>query len=266
MQPGLRRMAPGEIHLHPLERGSALWLEKQAVVRSGAAIHCVAGFDPSDAINSIANHALSTGAFSQFDSGTPLALRCAEDLAVLQPDGRVPWMCVCTPSHWAPEDKLGLSLAQIHAPVADAQVVRDASSALARLVTSGQAWERWVWTISPSGRFDQHPRRHARDPWPALRGPQEFAQGCWMRSERQTFFPVHDSRGAPVGQSIFTIGVRLETLTGFVRDADTALQLHASLSSMSDTVLAYKGLTHARAPLLQWLSDQVPSLSRSLSS
>ena len=254
MQPGLRRMGPGEPHLHPLQAASPLWQEKQAVVQARQAVHCMVGFDASDAINSIASQAHLAGTFSQFDSQTPLALRIAEDVAVLQADGSVPWLCVCTPSHWAPEEKLGLSLAQIHAPVADNAALLSATNGIIRLVTSGESWERWVWTISPSPRYDQHPRRHARTPWPASADPQDFAQGCWLRSERQTFFPVHLPDGRLAGQSIFTIRVGLEPLAQAVNTPDKARRLSGSLASMSDAVLAYKGLATAREPLLRWLA------------
>jgi hypothetical protein len=253
MQPGLRRMTAAEPHLHPLAAGSALWHEKQAVVQARQAVHCAPGFDASDAINSIATQALSTGAFSDFDSQTPLALRVAEDLAVLQADGTVPWLCVCTPSHWAPEDKLGQSLAHIHAPVADNGALLAAASGIAHLVTGGASWERWVWTIAPSDRFDQHPHRHARAPWPAADDPSTFAQGCWLRSERQTFFPVYRPDASPAQQSVFTIRVGLQPLTEAVNSAASAQRLGDALASMSDAVLAYKGLDAARAPLLQWL-------------
>jgi dimethylamine monooxygenase subunit A len=53
-----------------------------------------------------------------------LALAFAEDFAVI--DGttaRIPWLAVCLPSHWAPEDKVGRHFAQVHAPVADNQTL-----------------------------------------------------------------------------------------------------------------------------------------------
>jgi hypothetical protein len=155
------------------------------------------------------------------------------------------------PSHWAPEEKLGLPFAAVHAPVADAALILAASQQLVRLATAGQCWERAVWTITPSGRHDQHPRRHARTPWPATDDPAPFAAGCWLRSERQTFFPV----GQGTRQAVFTIHVRLQPLVAAVDDAAKAQRLHAALASMSDAVLAYKGLAAARDPLLRWLAS-----------
>jgi len=107
-----------------------------------------------------------------------------------------------------------------------------------------------VWTVTPSGRYDQHPRRHPRAPWPATSDPQAFAARCFLRAERQTFFPVP---GVP-GQAVFTIHVMLRPLQEAVRTRDDAQRLHASLASMSEAVLAYKSLAPARDRLLAWLT------------
>lgn len=252
MQPGLRRMGPGEAHLTPLPAGSALYREKQQVLQAGQSRWCVPGFDPRFAIESIAQHARATWTPGTFDAETPLELAVSEDLAVLDAaTGTVPWLCVCTPSHWAPEDKLGQSLAAIHGPVADNARLLAASGALVQLVTSGTAWERFVWTVSPSARHDQHPRRQPRAPWPATEDPAAFAARCFVRVERQTFLPVPGQ-----AQAVFTIGVTLQPLAEAVATPAQATGLHGALQSMSPAVLAYKGLDTAQPLLLRWLAGR----------
>ena len=54
MSPGLARLPPDARHLTPLDVGSIRYQEKLAVSRCGGAMHCVAGFDPADALRSIA--------------------------------------------------------------------------------------------------------------------------------------------------------------------------------------------------------------------
>lgn len=250
MQPGLTRLAPGTPQLTPLAPGSALHAEKSAVLRAGLSRHCVAGFDPSLAIDSIARHAQGTGAPASFDGQTPLETAFEEDFAVLDgQSGRLPWLCVCVPSHWAPEAKLGLDFLALHAPVADSAALLAAAPGLARLVTEGGSWERFVWTVSPSGRYDQHPQRHPRTTWPPAQDAQAFAAQCFLRVERQTFFPV----GQGTRQAVFTIRVMLQPLVAAVDRPEKAQRLHDALASMSDAVLAYKGLAQAREPLLRWL-------------
>ncbi|WBY01646.1 DUF3445 domain-containing protein [Ramlibacter tataouinensis] len=249
MQPGLRRLMPGARHLTPLAPGSALFAEKRKVHEAGASRHSAAGFDPGPALAAIAQQ----GRIDGLDAFDPHRLELAfeEDFTVLDgADGTLPWLCVCVPSHWAPEDKLGLDFAAVHAPVADNAALLGAGPSLVALATSGERWERFVWTISPSPRHDQHPRRQPRAPWPSGEDEQAFVRGCWLRVERQTFFPV----GQGTRQAVFTIRVMLQPLAEAIDGTDKAARLHAALGSMSEAVLAYKGLAPAREPLLRWLA------------
>jgi hypothetical protein len=133
--------------------------------------------------------------------------------------------------------------------VADNAALVAASQQLVSLVTAGDCWERFVWTVSPSGRYDQHPGRHAREPWPAPDDADAFAGRCWLRAERQTFFPV----GRGTRQAVFAIRVMLQPLVQAVQAPGCAKRLHDSLASMSPAVLEYKNLDSARQPLLHWL-------------
>ncbi len=243
MQPGLQRLA-SPLPLTPLAPNSALWREKQAVVQAGASRHAVPGFDAEPALAAIA-------ALGAWNPAVPLELAFEEDFAVLDGDtGALPWLCVCTPSHWAPEDKLGLDFAAVHAPVADAALILSAAGQWVRLVTDGGCWTRQVWSITPCGRFDQHPRRQPRTPWPAEADPANFASACWLRVERQAFFPV----GQGLRQAVFSIRVLRLPLVAAVDSAAKARRLHDSLASMSTAVLDYKGLAPARERLLHWLT------------
>ena len=247
MQPGLQRLPPDARHLTPLAAGSALWREKKQVVDSGASRLVVPGFDARPAVEAILAQAAREGV-----AGTdPVELAFQEDFAIL--DGAsttLPWLCVCVPSHWAPEEKLGQPFGAVHAPVADNQALLAAQRHLVALATGGEHLERSVWTITPSGRYDQHPRRHARTPWPATQDAEAFTRQCFLRAERQTFFPVP---GRP-GQAVFTIRVMLQPLQEAVASTERAQRLHDSLASMSDAVLAYKNLAEARDRLLAWLA------------
>ena len=249
MQPGLQRLGADARHLTPLVPGGALWQEKKRVLEAGASRLAVPGFDAGPAIAAILAQARAEG----LAATGALELAFEEDFAVLEADGAtLPWLCVCVPSHWAPEDKLGLPFAAVHGPVADNQALLAAATQLVRLVTGGERFERFVWTVTPSGRHDQHPRRRQRAPWPATPDPEAFAAQCFLRSERQTFFPVRD---AP-GQAVFTIRVMLQPLADAVRTRDDAQRLQASLASMTDAVLAYKNLAPARDRLLAWLASR----------
>jgi hypothetical protein len=184
----------------------------------------------------------------------PAALLCLafeEDFALLDgANATVPWLAVCLPSRWAPEEKIGRHFTEIHAPVADNAVLVAASASLARLVTGDERWERFVWTISPDSRLHQHPARRATA-WPTGAGANELAALASFRSERQTFIPIARS-----SQAVFTIHVDSLPLVDAVTTSDAASRLHAALASMSPSVLAYKGLAGARDRLLAWLSSR----------
>jgi dimethylamine monooxygenase subunit A len=183
-----------------------------------------------------------------------LSLAFAEDFAVI--DGvtaHIPWMAVCLPSSWAPETKVGRHFTEVHAPVADNHMLITASAHLARLVTGVDRWERYVWTITRHPRLHAHPAHLDNAPWPpdCVADAAQIASLSYFRTERQTFIPAPDLRMA-----MFTIHVDVQPLTRALADSAQAQQLHDSLTSMSASVLAYRGLTSVRDRLLAWLSTQ----------
>jgi len=178
-----------------------------------------------------------------------LSLAFAEDFAVIDGAGAtIPWLAVCLPSSWAPQDKVGRHFAEVHAPVADNEVLLAAADHLARLVTGGDRWERFVWTLTADPRLDRHPQRIAAAGWNPALDADALAESAYLRTERQTFIPVAGTRLA-----VFTIHVDVEPLRTAIRAPADARRLHAALSTMSPAVLAYRGLGAARDRLLGWL-------------
>jgi len=173
------------------------------------------------------------------------SLAFAEDFAIVDgATGRIPWLAVCLPSHWAPEVKVGRHFTEVHGPVADNALLLKASAGLLRVVTGTEAWERFVWTVT------DHPRLHAH---PAHTSPQRWTQppgqGAWFRSEHQTFIPLPQHQ-----QAVFTIHVQLQTLSELMAEPKRAAALHDAIASMSPAVLDYRGLAPARDALLAWLA------------
>jgi hypothetical protein len=227
------------------------------VVDAGQALLREAGFDAAPAWAAIEQALASQGLPAPAAGWDGLALAVQEDVAVLDgTEGRLALLNVCVPSHWAPQSKLGLSFAAVHAPVADNRLLLAAAGPLMHKVTDGGHWERFVWTLSPSARHDQHPQRHAPTPWPPAEPLQALAEQCWLRSEHQTFLPVTGAQR----QAVFTIRVSLQALTQAVRSSADARRLHDALRSMSDAVLGYKNLACAREPLCRWLLTRAQQL------
>ena len=178
-----------------------------------------------------------------------LSLAFAEDFAVLDGmTGRIPWLAVCLPSNWAPEDKVGRPFAEVHAPVADGDGLIAAAEHLTRLVTGDARWERFVWTVTDDARLHRHPRRLPMPRWARDDDPERLAAQSFFRTERQTFLPLPALR-----QAVFTIHVEARPLAAVVDTPARARQLHDALASMSPAVLAYRGLAQVRDRLLAWL-------------
>lgn len=245
MQPGLREVPPAQAALTPMVQGSAHHAAKSAVwarIDAGAPNNAALvseGYDPAPLLRWLGQPSLRAA-----------SLAVEEDFAVLQADGTVPLLCVALPSHWSPEAKLGLSLASIHAPVADSALVQKATDGLVKLATSGKCWERFVWTFTPSPALDAHPARHPQRVWPDAADPSRIC----LRWERQVFRPLPGTQDAVgtarhTAEAVFSIHVHTAPLTQAAPNPAAAQRLHDSLLSMSEAVLAYKGLSAAK-PLL----------------
>ena len=293
MQPGLRRIASGTLQLTPNRSDSAALREKLGVLQHHPtqALLAAPGFDAAPALRALMRQAKAEhpdafawdgdhdfaarrlgwsirGAALHGDGPSEigaclhalphewrlpglLSLALAEDFAVIDgASARIPWLAVCLPSRWAPEEKVGRHFAEVHGPVADNQLLITAADHLARLVTGADRWERFVWTVSAEPRLMQHPHHVPPTVWPAALDAGALAAHASFRTEYQTFIPLPEAR-----QAVFTIGVESRPLTEAIDGPARARQLHDALASMSDAVLAYRGLTDARERLLAWLAS-----------
>lgn len=292
MQPGLRRLTPGASQLSPAPPGSPVFMEKLAVLQrhAGQALVARDGFDARPALQALAQQAALDCPNAVQISGTrlqarPLGLRMQLDgtelhaqpghhsdafaaLQALPPrwraagllslalhadfavvdgaSGTLPWMAVCLPSHWNPAEKVGRHFTEVHAPVADNATLLAAGAHLMRLVCDTQRWERFVWTLTPNPAYDHHPWRRAPIAWPA----QSAAAGAHLRTEHQTFIPLPERC-----QAVFTIQVEVRPLAQALTQPGDAQRLHDALASMSEAVLAYRGLASVRPALLHWLAQ-----------
>jgi len=177
-----------------------------------------------------------------------LSLALHADFAIVDgAGGTLPALAVCLPSHWAPTEKIGLSFATVHAPVADNATLIAAGRHLMHLVCQPQRWERFVWNLTPHPAHDQHPQRHARCSWPE--DPETLIRAAKWRTEHQTFIPLPDLQ-----QAVFTIHVEVQSLAEAISTSQRAAALHAAIATMSDAALDYRGLGGARSELLDWLA------------
>ncbi|MDZ7589614.1 MAG: DUF3445 domain-containing protein [Rubrivivax sp.] len=293
MQPGLRRVAAGCPQLTPLAPGSRHQREKLAVLSAfwTQALLAVPGFDATPALAALVRHAAiehpdawrwngesaearrlgtavhgdgrieqtARGRFGLGDEvarclhGLPpawrlpglLSLAFAEDFVVVdRRDATVPWLAVALPSHWAPEQKVGHHFAEIHAPAADSEPLRGAGDSLMQRISGSERWERFAWNVTDQPRLHAHPARVDARRW-----QHTAVADAWWRTERQTFIPVPG-----LTQAVVTIHVEVQRLAEAIETPERAAALHAAVASMSDAVLACRGLSTVREPLLDWLA------------
>ena len=187
---------------------------------------------------------LSRGGEGQGEGLDLLACRVQEDLAVIQRDGNRHWLAaihLCFPNHWAVEDKIGKTFAEIHEPVAGIEPInRQADKLVDAMINATSGFVRFVWGIATDDELNHHPskpRGRQFDP----KNPRAF-----LRIERQTIwgFPEVDA-------SLFTIRTYFEDLATL--EPDKRAKVISAIESMTPASLQYKGLAESRDDLLAWL-------------
>ena len=171
------------------------------------------------------------------------------DYLLLKPDavtGRFHLLggCVCFPSSWRFEEKVGQPLEVIHTPVPhlNEQLASPIHNFLSRL-KPGVAWCRANWGLSRSPELNQHPARGL----PKLRPPLREEE-VWLRVEDQALIALPESRGV-----LFGIRMTVIPLAEVKRHPAAARGLARALRTMPDAMLDYKSLLAARGELMRLL-------------
>jgi len=159
-------------------------------------------------------------------------------------DFRMVGGCVCDPSSWDPAAKLGLRVAEIHAPVPglNEQLGARIQTFLERLTeTSVVTRENWGLAAVPDRNL------HPDVPRPRL-GPDTPLESVWLRIEHQAF------RALPAVQGlVFVIWLTVHPLSGVLEVPGVTPLFRRHLETMPEAVAGYKGLAAAREALLRRL-------------
>jgi hypothetical protein len=115
-----------------------------------------------------------------------------------------------------------------------------------------------VWLLTPGSDLPQHPLTRRRRWDDALQQAeardQPLLEQVFFRIERQTTLPLPACR-----RGVFFIRVMVAPLIDTLRAAPgRASELHAALASMSDAVVAYRGMAGVRERLLGELATCLP--------
>ena len=163
------------------------------------------------------------------------ALQIEEDVAIMF-HGRLIAICFCFPSSWIPKERIGMTLTDIHQPVADGDKLRQMSQRISETMANPDqgSFRRTVWTISNSGDLSQHPKNKSNTV------PNNI-DDLWFRLETQTTMPIGDGES-----SVFFVRVETEPLRTFWNNKEQRELLLNSINSMTDAVLSYKNLHYIK--------------------
>ena len=190
-------------------------------------------------------------AFRRVDLLSPLppllgaASLVQEDLVIMvkgQDAWRLSAASLCFPSSWRLSEKFGRPLHEVHASVPEFGEGTRHAGMIERIFDNlrpEQPVIRWNWSI-----HDDDALFH-----PPIGRPYDFAEGAFLRLERQTLRKLPKT-----GAILFTIRIHLNPLEVLAKHPpELAAMLAGQLAEMNPAQLAYKGLTEQRDHLLAQL-------------
>lgn len=177
--------------------------------------------------------------------------RCEADWVVLHPNDRIEYVLrggvVCFPSGWALREKIGLSLAQIHAIVPGLnEALQGRIDSFLSALKPGETFERSNWGLAADAELNHHPSRQL----PRLSENAPLSE-TWIRLEHQLLYRLPKTQAL-----LFAIRVSLHSLDDVSRFPGAAARIAHALRTMPEAVAAYKGIAPARAQLIRQLEDR----------
>lgn len=183
------------------------------------------------------------------DALVDAAAAVADDLCILIPDElgvpRLRAAVLCSPNRWRLADKMGGTMASIHAPVAryDEDLQSPVDAVIARLSPDRPLW-RVNWGIA------NHPSLFQPDIPPAT--PEMDPADMWFRIEWQTLRKLPESGGV-----LFTIRTYVEQLCNFFeRDYNIVHDFGDIVNKIPENVAQYKSIAPYRDALFAYLSSR----------
>lgn len=179
-----------------------------------------------------------------------------EDIALLVPVGDDDLLfgggSICFPNRWDLSSKLGLTMADVHRPVArlNEQLEEPIDRFFQRLVPERSFW-RLGWTVLDTPARYQ-PLDSTAQPGPRAPGPEHLH----VRIERETLRRLPETRAVA-----FTIRTYIHPLTEVAENRHDAAQLMDALRALPADVADYKGLGQLGPMATAWLDDVVSEMS-----
>ena len=174
-----------------------------------------------------------------------------EDLCIIQLRDDVPVLTaavLCFPTRWRLADKMGLPLAQVHAPVPFyGERLERPVDRFMRNVKAGHIASRLNWSV-----LDDPALFQPRGKWREALNPDVTAENAgetlFLRVERQTLRRLPES-----GAVLFGIRVHVYPLDRVIDHSARAAALASAVRALPAEILHYKSVLPFRDALLQWL-------------
>lgn len=185
-----------------------------------------------------------------------LALRVPEDIAIVTTEGETDWLAfghLCAPSHWALEEKIGRSFAQVHEPIPGFERTAAVAPKMIDAMVNKGPWVRFVWSLESDDRPNHHP--DAPPGWDQAEwwGRQfSLKQRFWVRVERQCLIPLPTAQSA-----LFTIRLSWWTMEEILARETLREPLVKALRGMNPEERAYKGIDEAFEALVKLLETRL---------
>ena len=213
----------------PLRRRVLVDGDAGAAEARGAALAWMRSTLALEAPHVLVEAARDTGARDELDA---LARALPEDFCVLcagvNDAGSTALIDVRFPSGWRPERLAGADFEHIHRPVPGFPGTARAAQSMVRTMVERGPFVRFVWTMCPEDRLDQHPEVRSSSRW-------DGAHDVWLRVERQITVPLPAARS-----SLFLIRVyhyRWDELT-----TEQHAVLRTALAEVPEELRIYKSL------------------------
>ena len=260
MRPGLARLEEATVNLFLRDHLAERYSERKRQLLNEQPDHVLLGEADAQVLIEIAKHYQLQTDINLAANAEALTLGMQEDFVILHDEVndqgsemRTRFLSVCFPSNWNPSEKLGLNFHAIHVPVADNTILQAGAKGIVDLAFRKNTMLRHVWLLTPNSDLPSHPLQRPRLWADAIEqaGDGLLLEQLYFRVERQTTLPLPDLK-----RGVFFIRVMVAPLVEVLRvEPNRAAQLAEALASMSENVLAYRGMTATLPRLLQELAS-----------
>jgi hypothetical protein len=178
-----------------------------------------------------------------------------EDCAVIRQTADTNWVSylnVFSPSHWAPNEKIGLDFSAVHLPVPGIEKMNKVSNQIVNAMIHKGPYVRFVWSIVTDTRLNRHLHPPSGTPPEQWKGRSlnlsQSDNPFWLRIERQITWGLPTAEAA-----LFFIKVSFLDTLSLRQDQYRCEKLKSMLHSVPAESHYYKGMGNYYADLIKFL-------------